>query len=1027
MNARRRWRVFGTLAGLLLSANTVPAQPVLAAFTCTDVHVVFARGAMLGPDEYDFDTFYNGELARRILDPITKSAWQLGKDGYLGDKYVPVTDSLDLFGEGFGGDESYQSSVASGVAELNHYLTDRAAECAGEVYVLGGFSEGAQVIGEGLFELPESVRDRVAFVAIFGDPKLDLGNWPPTMTNPLFYFPPGCNGDTSRPWIRGSVVCSDAGGVFGARVPYLPGDIGDRVGSWCRDGDGACTGDLLDAIVVSLSGDGGPHRDYFDPDSDAAWAAREAAFRLQAYFAGQESSFDVTLDQFVSGQAGADLSIVFDTTGSMSGSIANAKSQATELAQQWTTLFENGRVGLVDFKDQGDPYVARLDLQLTSDANAFQTAVNALSASGGGDTPEAQLSGIMTALDGMTWASGATKAVVVITDAPGKDPEPGTNYTRTSVSQHALEIDPVAIYGVNVSTLTSVADWMVPMANATAGDVVTLQSGQSLSDALSALFDSVHASPVAKLDSPVIVQTGTAAHFNASDSFDASATITSYRWDFDGDGSVDRTTTTPTTSYTYPGEFHGIASVEVVADDGRSAIATADVSVDSVGLANLLPLPPTAATASISGPNQVTVSWTPASSDRADGYKVALADGTVVGFAEATDPHSIVIPDVDLSQAVAFQVRAANAYGSSTAVQTLPVGGQVRVGKAWGNNGQGQLGNGTTAGSTTAVDVSNLTGITSVAAGAEHSLAVKSDGTAWAWGQNLNGELGDGTTSDRLTPVQISGVSGVTAVAGGTAHSLVLKSDGTVWSFGYNQNGQLGDGTTTQRTSPVQVTGLTGITAIAAGSDHSLALKSDGTVWAWGKNSSGQLGDGSKNKRTTAVRSGTLTGVVAIAAGGDHSLALKSDGTVWAWGYNFYGELGDGTTTNRTSPVRVTGLTGVSGIAAGSNHSLALKPDGTVWAWGNNGLGQLGDGTNTNRKTAVRSGTLSGVVRVAAGAHHSLGLKSDGALWAWGYNLYGQVGDGTTTSRTSAVQVVGLSGIATVAGGAFFSVAATGG
>jgi alpha-tubulin suppressor-like RCC1 family protein/uncharacterized protein YegL len=373
------------------------------------------------------------------------------------------------------------------------------------------------------------------------------------------------------------------------------------------------------------------------------------------------------------------------------------------------------------------------------------------------------------------------------------------------------------------------------------------------------------------------------------------------------------------------------------------------------------------------------------------------------------------------------EVRDAAGNVSAPSVDAVYRAAPTGTGKAWGNNSQGQLGNGTTANSSTPVDVSNLTGITALGAGAEHSLAVRSDGTAWAWGQNANGELGDGTTTDRTTPVQASGITGATAVAGGTAHSLVLKSDGTVRSFGYNQNGQLGDGTTTQRTSSVQVTGLTGVIAIAAGSDHSLALKSDGTVWAWGKNSSGQLGDGTKQKRTTPVRVGTLTGVIAIAAGGDHSLAVKSDGTVWAWGYNFYGELGDGTTTNRTSPVRSGTITGVSGIAAGSNHSLAVKSDGTVWAWGNNGVGQLGDGTTTSRTSPVRSGTITGVTKLAAGGHHSLALKSDGTLWAWGFNLYGQLGDGTTTNRSSAVLVIGLSDIAATAGGAFFSLAATGG
>ncbi|MBY9081309.1 RCC1 domain-containing protein, partial [Paenibacillus sp. CGMCC 1.18879] len=90
----------------------------------------------------------------------------------------------------------------------------------------------------------------------------------------------------------------------------------------------------------------------------------------------------------------------------------------------------------------------------------------------------------------------------------------------------------------------------------------------------------------------------------------------------------------------------------------------------------------------------------------------------------------------------------------------------------------------------------------------------------------------------------ISTLSGVTAIAAGSSHSLALKSDGSVWAWGYNGGGQLGDNSTTQRSVPVQVTGLTEVTAIAGGNNHSLALKSDGSVWAWGYNGGGQLGDG---------------------------------------------------------------------------------------------------------------------------------------------------------------------------------------
>ena len=453
-----------------------------------------------------------------------------------------------------------------------------------------------------------------------------------------------------------------------------------RVGSWCRLLDGVCDGSFAD-LATAFFPPVDAHLHYFDQDSESAFAAREAMEALQVFLPAHAADFDVSWNQFVFGAKGADLAIVFDTTGSMGGAIADAKTQATNLAQAWLNFFRNGRVGLVDFKDvdQGDPYAARVDLGLTNDVNAFQTAVNTLAASGGGDIPEAQLSGVTTALDGLDWADGATKVTIVITDAPGKDPEPVTGLTRDSVSQHALAIDPVTIYGVNVSGGSDVTDFMTPLTTGTAGGVFVLQPGQTLSDALFDVLDAAHAAPVAKLRGPYIAETGTAITFSARDSFDASAEITSYKWDFDGDGSIDRTTTTPDTTYTYPGEFHGTASVTVVAADDRSAIATADVTVDGVGLRDVLPLAPTSATASITGTDEATVTWTPTASDRADGYKVFMPDGNLAGLSFAGDPDSIVVSGIDTNQPISFMVVAANGYGFSAAVETPPVGGTAWV------------------------------------------------------------------------------------------------------------------------------------------------------------------------------------------------------------------------------------------------------------------------------------------------------------------------------------------------------------
>jgi alpha-tubulin suppressor-like RCC1 family protein len=358
-------------------------------------------------------------------------------------------------------------------------------------------------------------------------------------------------------------------------------------------------------------------------------------------------------------------------------------------------------------------------------------------------------------------------------------------------------------------------------------------------------------------------------------------------------------------------------------------------------------------------------------------------------------------------------------------------------GTVWtcGNNHYGELGNGSTDSSTTPVQVTGpdgvgtLSGIIAIGVGIAHTAALKSDGTVWTWGNNSNGELGDGTTTSRTVPVQVKGadgtgiLSGVTAIAVGSDHNAALKNDGTVWTWGDNYRGKLGDGTTTNSTTPVQVKGpggigiLSEISSISAGSSHTTALKNDGmVVWAWGYNGYGQLGDDTTDDHYTPVQVkgpdgiGMLSGVSAIAAGLDYSAALKSDGTVvWTWGNNDYGKLGDSTTTSSTTPVVVSSLSGVAAIAAGICHTVVLKNDGSIWTWGYNGAGGLGDGTTVDCYTPVQTkgpdgvGMILEVSSISVGNGYTAAVKTNGTLWAWGSNGYGQLGDGTTTGSTTPI------------------------
>nr|WP_026185310.1 Ig-like domain repeat protein [Salinispora pacifica] len=346
--------------------------------------------------------------------------------------------------------------------------------------------------------------------------------------------------------------------------------------------------------------------------------------------------------------------------------------------------------------------------------------------------------------------------------------------------------------------------------------------------------------------------------------------------------------------------------------------------------------------------------------------------------------------------------------------------GPPGTGLAWGNNGDGELGDGTTTDSITpiAVNLPTDTTITAIAAGTAYGLALTSAGTVLAWGDNSAGQLGDGTFTDRSTPVAVDLPAGttVTAVAAGDRHSLALTSTGTMLAWGENFIGQLGDGTTTRRSTPVAVNLPTGttVTAMDAGDRHNLALTSTGTVLAWGDNSHGQLGDGTTTDRSTPVTVNlpASTTITTVATGSYHSLALTSTDTLLAWGYNIYGQVGDGTTTDRSTPVAVdlpTGTT-ITTISGGAVHTLAVTSADTLLAWGHNNFGQLGDGTTTDSSTpiAVDLPTGTTITTISAGAFHSLAVTSTGTMLGWGYNAFGQVGDGTTATRRRTPVAVDL-------------------
>jgi len=337
----------------------------------------------------------------------------------------------------------------------------------------------------------------------------------------------------------------------------------------------------------------------------------------------------------------------------------------------------------------------------------------------------------------------------------------------------------------------------------------------------------------------------------------------------------------------------------------------------------------------------------------------------------------------------------------------------------WGKNEEGQLGNRSNPSSTKPQQVflrgkELLDNVTAVAAGADHSVAVRSDGSVWMWGKSFAYMRYEGNGSSSYAPpkimpcTKVEGLENVATVEGGSASFIALGKDGAVWTWGSGRAGQ-----DPLRASPVG--GLTEVVAVSAGGRHFAALKGDGSVWTWGKNDEGQLGDGTRSSRELPQRVPKLDAVLKVAAGDNFTLVLKSDGTVWGWGANIYGTLPSGLVVkNSLEPVQIAGLSAIIDIAAPGHcyangaHVLALAQDGTVWSRGFNNFGQLGQGTKAfavEQKPGQVAG-LKQASKLAAGGAHSMALLSDGTLWAWGKNFYGQLGADTRSDSALPVRVV---------------------
>ena len=229
----------------------------------------------------------------------------------------------------------------------------------------------------------------------------------------------------------------------------------------------------------------------------------------------------------------------------------------------------------------------------------------------------------------------------------------------------------------------------------------------------------------------------------------------------------------------------------------------------------------------------------------------------------------------------------------------------------------------------------SATNVIALAAGDNHGLALRADGTVVAWGSNSSGQTN--------VPPDLTNAVGVAA---GSTHSLALRSDGMVTLWGKI----LGINTTTN--VPPEATNVVAL-ALGPGAQHALVLRADGTVVDWGSSYTADIPPTARN-------------IVSVAAGAHHSVALRSDGQVVAWG------------NNETDQINVpASATNIVAIAAGWFGNAALRADGTILTWGSSfGSAPESQGFTNVVDVACPFNNYSGSLSVCS----FLALRSDGTV-----------------------------------------------
>jgi hypothetical protein len=615
----------------------------------------------------------------------------------IGDGWIKLRAKISA-GYGY----EYGDSVLRGMLELRNHLKQQSTECPDTKFILGGYSQGAQVVGHTLQFLSEEIKSDIIFTALFGDPKLYLpeGEGLPA---------PACFKWNLSPWRRTIDNCYTSAGVLDARKPYIPEDMENRVGLWCLAQDYVCGSTNL---PWELSG----HSRYKEPGSSIDQAAQEISEKLKTAFTYQSHLGKINIAPDLNKKPKVDVQILFivDRTVNMQHDYPN--HFLPKMRKLVESLPSNVAIGfdyylgcwrkddparydwalivphfMRDY-DVAEGWIERSATETTwmnSDTIGSIANLPYFSIEPGCD-PSWEL-GVHTwramadfiqsynpihLPDTSTlWVNNRRQRIIIpITNTPytPNDTKFGENnglFTQATTSLTQTTVIPLVPDSIR-PTFKGLED----LDN---NSQVLLPDDDQIADIITEQFGTNSQIEARLTNTDYRLLPGTTATFDASRTVVNEDTIVKYEWDFNNDGSIDAVTTQPTTSHTYNSDPHdNIMRVTVTTESGLSDIATANVRI--INPAEIPPKPnaPQSLSLEPTGVQSVKFSWR-AGDNLADKYMVYLND-VPLGYTEK-DQTSIEITDVRSDENTTFGVRAISSQYETSELATITLPAQRSV------------------------------------------------------------------------------------------------------------------------------------------------------------------------------------------------------------------------------------------------------------------------------------------------------------------------------------------------------------